>query len=75
MTKRSFRSILVLHLVGSTGWCNGSTKDFGPFCLGSNPNPVMMMPCSTTVVQNAVNIEVVGSNPTGAAFRKNGRVV
>ena len=25
------------------------------------------MPCSTTVVQDAVNIEVVGSNPTGAA--------
>lgn len=27
------------------------------------------MPCSTTVVQDAVNIEVVGSNPTGAVFR------
>jgi hypothetical protein len=26
----------------NTGWCNGSTKDFGPFCLGSNPNPVMI---------------------------------
>ena len=25
-----------------------------------------MMPCSTTVVQSAVNTEVVGSNPTGA---------
>ena len=28
-----------------------------------------MMPCSTTVVQDAVNIEVVGSNPTGAVRR------
>ena len=27
--------------IGSTGWCNGSTKDFGPFCLGSNPSPVI----------------------------------
>ncbi len=27
-----------------------------------------MMPCSTTVVQDAVNIEVVGSNPTGAVL-------
>ena len=32
---------MVLCLVGSTGWCNGSTKDFGPFCLGSNPSPVI----------------------------------
>lgn len=25
-----------------------------------------ILPCSTTVVQSAVNTEVVGSNPTGA---------
>jgi len=28
---------------------------------------IYTMPCSTTVVQDAVYIEVVGSNPTGAA--------
>ena len=47
---------------------------------------VIILPCSTTVVQDAVNIEVVGSNPTGAVWfdcirsflkvkRKDGRVV
>lgn len=23
------------------GWCNGSTRDFGSLCLGSNPSPVV----------------------------------
>jgi hypothetical protein len=33
-----------------------------------------LMPCSTMVVQDAVNIEVVGSSPTGAVWNL-GRVV
>lgn len=48
-------------------YCNGFW--FRRF-LGSNPSRAFdfkyMMPCSTTVVQSAVNTEVVGSNPTGA---------
>ena len=47
-----------------TGWCNGSTKDFGPFCLGSNPNPVMIYEGSIMVVPQIVNLLCVGSNPT-----------
>ena len=23
----------------ASGWCNGSTRDFGSLCLGSNPSP------------------------------------
>ena len=29
------------------GWCNGSTRDFGSLCLGSNPSPVV---CGIQVV-------------------------
>ena len=25
--------------IGSPGQCNGSTRGFGPLCLGSNPSP------------------------------------
>lgn len=48
---------------GTTGWCNGSTKDFGPFCLGSNPNSVIYIG-SITVMHQTVNLSDVGSTPT-----------
>lgn len=45
----------------------------GSLSLGSNPSS-RMMPCSTTVVQDAVNIEVIGSNPIGAVYWRSSTV-
>lgn len=50
---------------GFTEWCNGSTKDFGSFSLGSNPS-LVVLPCSSMVEQAAVNRYVIGSSPIGA---------
>ncbi len=52
---------------GFTEWCNGSTKDFGSFSLGSNPS-LVVLPCSTMVVQQTVNLWVIGSSPIGAVL-------